>query len=94
MDLKQVFKTMKTALIIGGCKGIGRAIAERLAKDGFDIIATSRKAGADAQETEASVQKQGRNFTLLQLDVTDAEGAKMALSPYLEGSWTRRNGRM
>ena len=76
---------MKTALIIGGCKGIGRAIAQRLAKDGFDIIATSRKAGADAQETEASVRKQGRNFAFLQLDVTDAPGAKTALSPYLEG---------
>ena len=76
---------MSTALIIGGCKGIGRAIAARLAKDGFDIIATSRKAGDDSQLTEQLVHQQNRSFTYLVLDVTDADGAKTALQPYLEG---------
>ena len=76
---------MSTALIIGGCKGIGRAIATRLAQDGFDIIATSRKAGDDSQLTEQLVHQQNRSFTYLVLDVTDADGAKTALQPYLEG---------
>ena len=76
---------MSTALIIGGCKGIGRAIAVRLAKDGFDIIATSRKAGDDSQVTEALVRAQNRAFTHLALDVTDADGSKATLLPYLEG---------
>lgn len=76
---------MSTALIIGGCKGIGRAIVARLAKDGFDIIATSRKAGDDSQVTEALVRAQNRAFTHLALDVTDADGSKATLLPYLEG---------
>ncbi|MBR4220064.1 MAG: 3-oxoacyl-ACP reductase FabG [Victivallales bacterium] len=76
---------MSTALIIGGCKGIGRAIAVRLAKDGFDIIATSRKAGDDSQVTEALIRAQNRAFTHLALDVTDADGSKATLLPYLEG---------
>ncbi len=76
---------MSTALIIGGCKGIGRAIAVRLATDGFDIIATSRKAGPDSETTEQLVRAQNRAFTHLALDVTDADGSKATLLPYLEG---------
>ncbi len=76
---------MTTALIIGGCKGIGRAISERLAQDGFDIIATCRKPGSDSDETAQLVQNQQRAFTVLPLDVTAAEAAKAALWPYLEG---------
>lgn len=76
---------MPSALIIGGCKGIGRAIAQRLAKDGFDIIATCRKPGNDSEETQKLVQQYQHTFTVLPLDVTDAVQAKNALQPYLEG---------
>ena len=76
---------MSTALIIGGCKGIGRAITTRLAQDGFDIIATSRKASDDSLATEQLVRAQNRAFTHLALDVTDADGSKATLLPYLEG---------
>ena len=72
----------KSALIIGGCKGIGRAISTRLANDGFDIIATARKFGPDAEATQGDVVQAGRNFTFLPLDVTAP--AKEALAPYLE----------
>lgn len=76
---------MTTALIIGGCKGIGRAIAQRLAHDGFDIIATTRNPGPDSQTTAELVTAAGRTFTTLALDVTDPQQAKNALTPYLEG---------
>lgn len=78
-------RTAGTALIIGGCKGIGQAIAARLARDGFNIIASSRQAGRDAEETERLVRQSGREFTLLLLEVGDREASKKALQPYLEG---------
>ena len=73
------------ALVIGAFRGIGRAISLRLAADGFDIVGTCRRPSADSEETERLVREKGRNFTVLALDVTQAEGAKAALLPYLEG---------
>ncbi len=73
------------ALVIGACRGIGRAISARLAEDGFDIVGTCRRPGADSAETERLVREKGRSFTVLALDVTQAESAKAALLPYLEG---------
>ena len=77
---------MSTALIIGGCKGIGRAISERLAQDGFDIVATCRVPGPDADATSQLVEAHGHIFTVVALDVTTPEAAKAALRPYLEGN--------
>lgn len=76
-------QTTPTALIIGGCKGIGRAIAIRLARDGFDILATSRQPGEDADATALRVRQHGRQFTLLLLDVTCREQCRTTLEPLL-----------
>ena len=73
----------KSALVIGGCKGIGNAISRRLAADGFDIIATSRKDSPAVEETRAAVLQAGRAFTFLPLDVTNPDIA--LLKPFLEG---------
>lgn len=72
------------AFIIGGCKGIGRAIAVKLAQDGYDIVATTRKAGDNSDETSRLVQACGVRCTILPLDVADAVSAREALQPYLE----------
>jgi len=67
------------ALVIGGCTGIGRAVSARLAADGFDIVATSRKQSAASDETEAQVTAAGRQFKLLEFDVCDREKARQVL---------------
>lgn len=61
---------MATALVIGGARGIGLAISQRLSRDGFQVTATSRK---ETPET-ASLP-----FERLYFDVTDREGARAAL---------------
>jgi 3-oxoacyl-[acyl-carrier protein] reductase len=61
----------RTALIVGGCRGIGRAISLRLARDGYDILASARKAGPDSESLAAEVRAAGREFGLLVFDVTD-----------------------
>lgn len=69
----------RIALVIGGCRGIGREITLRLAKDGFDVAATARQAGPDSEELARLVAAAGRKFTLLVFDVRDREAARREL---------------
>lgn len=48
--------TNKLAVITGGTKGIGRAIAERFASEGFDLVVTARTAD-DLQELRLVLEK-------------------------------------
>jgi len=72
-------KKNRTALIIGGCRGIGRAITLRLAQDGFDVFPTCRKSGEAAEELAKEVRALGRECRILELDVRDREGARQVL---------------
>ena len=69
----------RIALVIGGCRGIGRAISQRLAEDGFDIAATARQAVPDSEELARQVAAAGRKFTLLAFDVRDREAVRREL---------------
>ena len=69
----------RTALIIGGCRGIGREVSLRLARDGFDVVSTCRKRGAEAESLREEVEQLGRRCRILELDVRDREGAHRAL---------------
>jgi len=69
----------RTALIIGGCRGIGREVSLRLARDGFDVVPTCRKRGAEAESLREEVEQLGRQCRILELDVRDREGAHRAL---------------
>jgi NAD(P)-dependent dehydrogenase (short-subunit alcohol dehydrogenase family) len=58
----------RTALITGATRGIGRAIAARLAAAGADIIVTSRKADA-CEQTAAEIAGTGRSAYALPANV-------------------------
>ncbi len=60
-----------TVLITGSSRGIGRAIALRLARDGFDIVVHCRSRRSEADAVAAEVQGLGRAARVLQFDVTD-----------------------
>jgi glucose 1-dehydrogenase len=67
----------KVAAITGGDQGIGRAIAERLAKEGADIAICYRANKAGADEVVAGIQASGRKAAAFQCDVGKvADGQK------------------
>ena len=59
-----------TAIVTGAARGIGLAIARRLALDGFATIATDRDVSALADEVGHQTG-QGRTFSAVAMDVTD-----------------------
>ncbi len=59
----------KVALVTGGSRGIGRAIAVRLAEHGVDIVVNYVRHKKDAKETAAAVEKLGRRCVLVKANV-------------------------
>jgi 3-oxoacyl-[acyl-carrier protein] reductase len=65
----------KVALVTGGSRGIGRAIALRLAEQGADVAFSYRGNEGAALETVAAIEGLGRRAHAVQADVRDPEAA-------------------
>ena len=66
---------MKTALVTGAAKGIGRAIAIRLAEAGYDIALHYNSSRAEALSTCAELEAFGVKAIALQADLRDSSQA-------------------
>ena len=74
-------KNNRSILVTGSSRGIGRAIAERLAASGFQIILHCRDNLAAAEETRvAIVNAGGLNPRLLRFDIADRAGCAAAIT--------------
>jgi NAD(P)-dependent dehydrogenase (short-subunit alcohol dehydrogenase family) len=71
--------TGRTAVVIGGTSGIGRALTRGLAHAGADVIATARRPEL-VEETAAEIEQLGRRTLRVTSDVTDAASLKNLLS--------------
>ena len=68
-----------TVLVTGSSRGIGRAIALRVAQAGHDVVVHCRSGRAEAHAVAAEVATLGRQARVLQFDVADRAAAAVAL---------------
>lgn len=71
---------MKKALITGSTRGIGRAIALRLAKEGFFVYVHGAVGRAKAEETKDLIEKNGGKASVVLADLCDLEQTKQLIA--------------
>jgi 3-oxoacyl-[acyl-carrier protein] reductase len=69
----------KIALITGGSRGIGAAIAKRLAADGANVAITYTKGADAAAAVVKEIERGGRKAIAIQADATDADAVEAAV---------------
>ena len=71
-------------LVTGSSRGIGKAIALRLAKDGYDIILHCRSKIEEAEQVAEDIKLLGQNVRILQFDLSDRASAREILEQDIE----------
>nr|WP_298142003.1 3-oxoacyl-ACP reductase FabG [uncultured Pseudomonas sp.] len=71
-------------LVTGSSRGIGRAIALRLARAGFDIVLHCRSRRDEAEAVQAQIEALGRTARILQFDVSDRAACRQQLEADIE----------
>lgn len=77
---------MKTALVTGGSRGIGRAICIKLASMGYHVLINYKTNTQEAENTLSKIKENGANGELLKFDVADKSEINKIL-----GSWITIN---
>ncbi len=73
---------MRYALVTGGSRGIGRAIALELAKQGLPVVINYQSNREAAEQTKADIETAGGQAELLPFDVSDAAAIESAVEQW------------
>ncbi|WP_276488858.1 SDR family NAD(P)-dependent oxidoreductase [Ectopseudomonas mendocina] len=74
----------KTALVTGGSRSIGAAIAKLLAADGAQVAFTYNGSPQQAKETAAAIESTGGRVLAIQADAADPEAVRAAVAQTVE----------
>ncbi|HEY6447931.1 MAG TPA: glucose 1-dehydrogenase [Acidobacteriaceae bacterium] len=83
MTLAALELTGKTAVVIGGTSGIGRAISLGLADAGADVVASARRQ-QQVEETAAEIEARGRHTLRQACDMQDRSSLERLLASTVE----------
>lgn len=72
----------RRVLITGATRGIGRAMALRIAREGYEVVITGRKPSPQADEVLKALEDMGAKAHALYFDVTDRAAAQTALTEF------------
>lgn len=67
---------MKTVLVTGGSRGIGKCIVENLARDGYNVILNYNNSEEKAKNIQYNLKQQGYNIEIYKADVSKREEVK------------------
>lgn len=67
---------MKTIIVTGGSRGIGKCLVENFAKDGYNVVLNYNKSEKLARQIKQNLEEEGHNIEIFKADVSKKEEVK------------------